>query len=67
MDLALEIDTATNLPALIAERDALRKALGWLVGCAGEEFGTDNYGDTIPLEAWEAARAALALNTKGQP
>jgi len=57
---ALAIDTATGLPALIAERDALRKALEEMVYVMA------------PLESeklttpFKNARSALALNSKGQ-
>ena len=57
---ALTIDTATGLPALLAERDALREALERLL---------DREGSTAMdvLNAQESARAALALGAKGQP
>jgi len=61
LQLANTIDTATNLPALIAERDALRKALEEMVYVMA------------PLESeklttpFKNARAALSLNAKGQP
>lgn len=63
---ALAIDTATGLPALIAERDALRAALAGLVKSisdAPSEWFTD---ECLGIDT-EQAYAALALNSKGQP
>ncbi len=62
---ALTIDTATDLPALIAERDALRDALAGLVNeitNAPPEWFTD---ECLGVDT-EKAYSALALNTKGQ-
>ena len=55
------IDTAAGLPELIAERDALRKALREYVERQEAE------GNASGLPEYEQAMAALALNTKGQP
>jgi len=57
MEMARRIDTATDLPTLIAERDALRKALELAQPYIKIEAGVIH----------KAIADAIALSSKGQP
>lgn len=68
---ALTIDTATGLPELLAERDALRDALESLKHADGGycEAAFAMHDGSHPRHSSEcvAARATLAISAKGHP